>query len=137
MNASEYRRWIDDAESELESARILLEGVTPKTITHGIGANIVELCQQAVEKCAKATFLKRNAGERQPKKHSLVLLFEIAGLVEEAPRHVIDFVNEMDKTYPHIRYPNSSVLIFLTDLKQIKEIYRQSKAVFEWITSQG
>jgi HEPN domain-containing protein len=137
MNVSEYRRWVEDAESELESARILLDGVTQKTITHGIGANIVEHCQQALEKLLKAVFLKKNIRERQPRIHRLSVLLEEAALADIAPKNVRDALESMDKDYKHIRYPNSSVLPYLTDLKQLKEVYRLSKVVFEWITSQG
>ncbi len=136
MNPLEYKRWIEDAESELESARILLEGVTEKTITHGIGANIVEHCQQALEKVLKAVFLKRNINQRQPRIHILSILLTDSGLQETAPQFAAEFLDTLDKDYRHVRYPNSSVLPFSTDLKLLKNLYTDTKEVFRWIILQ-
>lgn len=91
----ETQQWVDDADYDLQSAKVMLDG--------GRYFFVVFMCHLAIEKLLKAVIIERQ-GVMPPKVHSLVDLASRVGLVVPTQhRPHIDKLNSMSVP---TRYPD-------------------------------
>lgn len=120
----EIQRWIEQAESSLEDARVTLRSDRKAaTAFH---------CQQAVEKALKALYMVLHEAEA-PRSHSLVFLGQETGAFPSFG----DFLRELTPAYMDTRYPDASIespeLIYGGDRAQ--RLFDHTEAFFLWIRS--
>jgi HEPN domain-containing protein len=125
MMREEIRRWMQQAESDLEVAGVLIAADR-----HGATAYH---CQQAVEKALKALFMVvRNADA--PRTHSLVFLGHETGALERFG----DLLRELTPAYTDTRYPDASVETpdEIYGGNRAHRLYDQTTEFFTWIRSE-
>ncbi len=113
--------WINQAESDLESAKYNLQGGKLDVAAY--------LCQQSTEKALKALYIK-NKNELW-KTHDLVKLAELV----KAPKRIVELCNEINPIYTEDRYPDYSDVIPAKKFKQeeVEDFFNKSKEVIKWI----
>lgn len=120
---SETQHWVDDADYDLQSAKVMLDG--------GRYFFVVFMCHLAVEKLLKAVIVERQ-GVMPPKIHGLVDLANRAGLVipgEHQPH--VDRLNSMSVP---TRYPDGRRAIAATLTPQsTTALYQQTVELAEWL----
>lgn len=95
-NLREGRRWLEQAERDLESARLLLQGQLYDTCCfHG---------HQAAEKALKAFLYTK--GYRSLLTHSTLLLLQTCGAEDASFTELEAAARELDRHYIGARYPN-------------------------------
>ncbi len=119
----EARRWLKQAEADLEVARELGHG------HYYIGAFA---CHQAVEKAMKAAFIERKR-RMPPKTHDLLELARRLG----APEPVLSEVRLINPEYAVSRYPDAAngVPAEMYDERKAKLLLEATEKVWQWVTS--
>lgn len=118
----EVERLIKQAERDLENAR--------KNV--GIGAYEITafVCQQAVEKYLKATWMMRKH-ESPPRTHSLTELADGLGVAEDERAHFV----YLNPDYTTARYPDAAngVPYEVYDRATAEAKVKAAEAAFEWL----
>lgn len=114
--------WLDKSKEDLESARIMLEAHRYTWCAF--------ICQQALEKCLKAGYVKKEK-KIPPYIHKLERLCQILKLVP--PKEILEVIIRIDKYYLVIRYPIYKESVNITDYKTAQGIFQQTRKVYRWL----
>jgi HEPN domain-containing protein len=114
----QYSYWAKGAESDLETAGILING---KKYVEGLF-----FCHLTIEKYLKALIIK-NAKELAPKSHNLAYLSELAKISvtdEQVSFMAVLMKYQLEGRYPEY-YPN------VPSIEKVKEYFHETKALLE------
>lgn len=114
--------WLDKSKEDLESARIMLEAHRYTWCAF--------ICQQALEKCLKAGYVKKEK-KIPPYIHKLERLCQILKLVP--PKEILEVIIRIDKYYLVTRYPIYKESVNITDYKTAQGIFQETRKVYRWL----
>ena len=119
--------WISIADDDLEAAEHFYQG------QQYLWAMF--MCQQALEKSIKALYFEMT-GETPPKKHDLIALAGITGVLEECPKDMRDLFRRLSIYYIETRYPDKrSELEAKCNAASTQNTLARSKEAVEWLRS--
>ena len=118
------RRWLDQANYDLDTARSLLEA--------GRYVYVLFCCQQAVEKTLKAR-ITRVSGKSPPRSHNLMHLLKVAGI--ELDPSGQDFLRELSAYYIQTRYPDVVDLPGEVVKGSAKKVLERTEELLRWLPS--
>lgn len=125
MSLSTPEDWLEIAYEDLDTAKYMLEGKRYLWT--------VFLCQQALEKVFKAMYVKK-FGRVPPRKHDLVVLAKLTGLLEELDETERDFLRRLTVYYIECRYPEDKAkLAEKCTENYTREIVEQTERVVRWL----
>lgn len=117
--------WIDLAEYDLETAKVMLEG---KRFMY-----VGFMCHQAIEKLLKGYYVLAKQ-ETAPYSHNLTSLAESSGLYETIPEEQKDFLNVLEPLNIEARYPTYKEKLFRTmDYERCLEMLGKTEGLYLWI----
>jgi len=120
--------WIDMAEYDLETARIMLKG--KRFLYVGF------MCHQVVEKILKGyyVFIKK---ENPPYTHNLNYLASQSGIYDKMTEKQKDFIDLLEPLNVEARYPTHKerLMLSLSD-ERCKEIIQKTEGLYQWIKQQ-
>ncbi|MDF2686836.1 MAG: hypothetical protein K0S55_2019 [Clostridia bacterium] len=121
-DSNRYFDWLERAESDLESARILKEN-------NGDNCNAAFHCQQCIEKALKAylLFMKNSHFDG----HNLTYLCRQAMNYDKYFDDWLDESTELNRFYIETRYPTD--IGFDIDNVQLDKIYTDAKNMYDFI----
>jgi len=120
QNSREIKAWIEQSESDLDSAKIMLDAGKFKDCAY--------YCQQCIEKALKTLQLKVSG--KVKKIHDISKL----GKELDLPNPLIGYCNEINPAYIFTRYPDSTILSKETyNKKDCGAFLRNSKEIIEWV----
>lgn len=124
-NSKTIKHWIESAEYDLESARVMLKG--------GRFLYVGFMCHITLEKMFKAYFVKAK-GTTPPYIHSLDTLARESGIYDELSREQIALIVELDPMNIKARYPGekNDIAKLLTP-KRCPHLISKTKELFEWL----
>ncbi len=116
------KEWLKRAKEDMRSAKVMLE------TNHYTWCAFI--CQQALEKCLKASYLKKK-NDIPPYIHKLERLCEILEI--ELPKDILEGIIRIDKYYIIARYPDykRGVDIPTKDVAEI--IYGKTQEIYKWL----
>jgi len=117
--------WLDKAKEDLTSARVMLEAHRYTWCAF--------ICQQALEKCLKAGYVKKKE-QIPPYIHKLERLCQLLEL--EPPKNLLENIIKIDKYYIATRYPTYKKAVDISTYKKTEEIYSQTKEIYTWLLKQ-
>lgn len=125
MNETDFDKvvsaWLEKSEDDLATAKTLLEN---RRFNWS-----VFICQQALEKCLKAGYVKKNK-EVPPYIHKL----ERLSILElDPPEEILNAIIEIDKYYLATRYPTYKEAVNIADETTAKLIFDHTKASYKWL----
>lgn len=136
MIAADARVWLDKAEGELSDARVLFNKYL-ETLDRGTAENVIELCQQALEKVLKALYMSQNINSPYPNRiHDLPKIASKCAFDPPMPKNLWTHLAHMSRLYLSARYPNCVTIEFLGDKARIKELFNLTEEAFRWISDQ-
>jgi len=117
--------WLDLAEYDLETAKVMLEG--KRYLYVGF------MCHQVIEKALKGYFVSVIT-DNPPYIHNLTLLARKSGILELFDEKHMDIIDLLEPLNIQARYPTvkDRLLKSLTDERCIK-IIEETEALFLWI----
>lgn len=113
--------WLDFSKEDLKSAKALLDAHRYTWCAF--------ICQQALEKCLKAGYVKIHK-EIPPYIHKLERLCQLLELTP--PQDILDKLIETDKYYIATRYPTYKEAVNIKNLKKAEGIYENAKRIYKW-----
>lgn len=114
--------WLNKSKEDSESARIMLEAHRYTWCAF--------ICQQALEKCLKAGYVKKEK-KIPPYIHKLERLCQILKLVP--PKEILEVIIRIDKYYLVTRYPIYKESVNITDYKTAQGIFQQTRKIYRWL----
>ena len=114
--------WLDKSAEDLATAKSLLENNQFNWCAF--------ICQQALEKCLKAGYIKQIRAT-PPYIHKLERLVSVLSL--EPPEEILNAIIEIDKYYIVTRYPTYKEEININDVTSAKLIYKKTEACYKWL----
>jgi len=117
--------WLDKAKEDLASAKVMLEAHRYTWCAF--------ICQQALEKCLKAGYVKKKK-QIPPYIHKLERLCQLLEL--EPPKNLLENIIKIDKYYIATRYPAYKKAVDISTYKKTEEIYSQTKEIYNWLLKQ-
>ena len=122
------RYWIEMAEYDLETAKVMLEG--RRFLYVGF------MCHQAIEKALKGYYVSAK-NENPPYTHNLTFLAKDAGLYEKMAEEQKDFIDLIEPLNLEARYPTHKGKLMQTlGYDRCEEILRDTKELHQWIKRQ-
>jgi len=115
--------WINSAESDLETARILIENNKP---LEGLF-----FCHLVIEKTIKSHIVKLNK-TIPPKSHNLIYLSDLISI--EISNHISNFFGILMKYQLSGRYPDYNP--YVPEKSKVLEYFETTKEVLEWLKNQ-
>lgn len=110
-------KWIDFAETDLKSAKIIFESSKADKRQYRL---VVWLCHQSIEKILKGLLIAKN--KKLVLIHDLIRLCELTKI--DLPSNEIDFLRDLNVYYISPRYPDLSYFKTTPEVnKQIAEFY--------------
>ncbi|MEW6189669.1 MAG: HEPN domain-containing protein [Actinomycetota bacterium] len=116
------KHWLEKSAEDLATAKTLLEA--------GHFTWCAFICQQALEKCLKAGYVKRE-GKIPPFIHKLERLCSILKLYP--PDDILNSIIEIDKYYIATRYPAYKEAVNISSEKEAYKIYRKTEEAYQWL----
>jgi len=129
-NSEKVKYWLDLADYDLGSAKVMLHG--------GKYLYVAFMCHQTIEKTLKAVIARDCAeGEIPPKKHDLSKLAIQAGIFDIMSKQQQDFIDYLNPLNIEIRYPEhrDQLLSAMTETK-CNEIITGTEDLLCWIKKQ-
>ena len=124
-NERKVSYWIEMAEYDLETARVMLDG--------GRYLYVGFMCHQAIEKVLKGYIWKSSSTE-PPYTHSLARLLAQAGLDDAMPTRLRDFIDTLEPLNVETRYPTDrEKLMRSMNRERSISILNQTKELYAWI----
>lgn len=114
--------WLKRAEEDIKSAKVMLE------TNHYTWCAFI--CQQALEKCLKAVYVKKK-NEIPPYIHKLERLCEILEI--EPPEDILEGIIRIDKYYIIARYPDYKKRVDIPTKDAAENIYRKTQEIYKWL----
>ncbi len=122
-----HKIWFDIAEEDLQAAEWSFKG------DQFLWA--VFMCQQCIEKALKAIYIYKNS-EHAPKKHDLIYLVNITGLIDDLPEESKILLRYLNVYYIETRYSEKRAELKIKCTKEnTLNIINHTKEVFEWLKS--
>lgn len=119
--------WVDLAEYDLETARVMLDG--KRFLYVGF------MCHQAIEKILKGYYVMAKQGTA-PYTHSLTSLSESSELNAVMSGEQKDFLNMLEPLNLEARYPTHKEKLFRSmDSMRCIEILHKTEELYSWIKS--
>lgn len=122
-DSKRYYTWLDRAQSDLHSARILM-------VHDGDWKNAAFHCQQAIEKALKGYLLFRTG--RHFDGHNLTYLCRQAGRLDQGFMEYLDESAALNRFYIETRYPTDVPICF--DPQRLRGVYRMAEDMFTSIS---
>ena len=117
--------WIDLAEYDLETAKVMLEG--RRFLYVGF------MCHQSIEKLMKGYYVLAKQ-ETAPYTHNLAALAKSSGLYEDLSEEQKDFLDVLDPLNIEARYPTyKEKLLQSMDYGRCLELLRKTEELHTWI----
>jgi HEPN domain-containing protein len=117
--------WIDLAEYDLETARLMLRG--RRYLYVGF------MCHQAIEKALKA-YIAEKTGTQPEFTHNLGRLLRTSDLTSEMPVSMLDTVDVLGPLNVEARYPTDKERLLRSMSKnRSASILQKTEELFEWI----
>jgi len=116
------KEWLKRAEEDIKSAKVMLE------TNHYTWSAFI--CQQALEKCLKAGYVKKR-NEIPPYIHKLERLCEILNV--EPPEEILEGIIRIDKYYIVARYPDYKKNIDVPTKDAAETIYNKTEEIYKWL----
>ena len=117
--------WLDKSNEDLISAKVMLDSARYSWCAF--------ICQQALEKCLKAGYVKKK-NQIPPYIHKLERLCEVLEL--SPPVVILDSIIKIDKYYIVSRYPTYRKEVEISDKKIAEEVYKHTKEIYKWLIKQ-
>lgn len=114
--------WLGQAQEDLKTAKALLEAARYTWCAF--------ICQQAIEKCLKAGYVKLHK-KIPPYTHKLELLCQLLKL--KPPQNILDLIIRVDKYYIATRYPAYKESVNIRKKTIANNIYKQTEEAFGWL----
>ena len=114
--------WLKRAEEDMKSAKVMLE------TNHYTWCAFI--CQQALEKCLKAGYVKKK-NEIPPYIHKLERLCEILEIVP--PADILEGIIRIDKYYIVARYPDYKKGVDVSTKEIAEFIYNKTQEIYKWL----
>ena len=114
--------WLEKSKDDLESAKAMLDARRFNWCAF--------ICQQALEKCLKAGYIKRN-NKIPPYIHKLERLCQILNL--EPPAKILKNIIRIDKYYLAARYPAYKEGINILEYKIAEQIFKETREIYKWL----
>ncbi len=126
MNREEgIKYWVDIAEYDLETARVMLE--TKRFLYVGF------MCHQVIEKILKALWVSVQ-NEIPPYTHNLMLLAKESKIYSLLSEKQINFIQKLRPLNVESRYPEYKEKIFKSlNEKKCRDILKDTEELFQWI----
>lgn len=116
--------WIEQAEEDLQTARIMLKSKRWKYA--------IFMCQQTLEKSLKAIYMKKKE-EFPPRIHNLFRLAEQIGK-ELFPHDYLEFFSEISLYYIQSRYPEDlEKMAEINNKVKAQEVLHKTAEVMKWL----
>lgn len=115
------KQWLDKSAEDLETAQTLLDT--------GRYAWCAFLCQQALEKCLKAGYVKEKK-RIPPYIHKLERLCELLEL--DPPPEILDSIIEIDKYYIAARYPGFEDNTDVPTKDRCEKVFQRATEAYRW-----
>lgn len=120
--------WMEMAEYDLETAKVMLEG--RRFLYVGF------MCHQTIEKILKGYYVSAK-NENPPYTHNLTFLTKQAGLYEDLTEAQKDFIDLIEPLNMEARYPtHKEKLMQALDYQRCREILHKTEELFRWIKRQ-
>ena len=104
--------WCDQADEDLKTAKALLNA--------GRYTWCAFICQQTLEKCLKAGYVKLHK-KIPPYTHKLELLCQLLKL--DPPEHILEIIIKVDKYYIATRYPSYKESVNISQKRVANKVY--------------
>ena len=88
------------------------------------------ICQQALEKCLKAGYVKMKK-TIPPYIHKLERLCQVLKI--ELPWEILKEIIKIDKYYIVARYPAYKKMVNISNYKIAKKIFQDTKEIYKWL----
>jgi len=122
------RYWMEMAEYDLETAKVMLEG--RRFLYVGF------MCHQTIEKALKGYYVSAK-NENPPYTHNLAFLAKEAGLYDKITEAQKDFIDLVEPLSVEARYPTHKGKLMQTlDYQRCREILRETEELYRWIKRQ-
>jgi HEPN domain-containing protein len=119
-----YYEWLDKAQSDLQSARLLMGG-------GGDLFTVVYHCHQVIEKALKGYLLFRS--RRHYDGHNITFLVRRAMQLDRDFDKYLDGSPQFNRYYIETRYPTD--IPFVLEEKQVREVFLYSESIYRTIAS--
>lgn len=117
--------WIDIAEYDMETAKVMLEG--KRFLYVGF------MCQQVIEKILKGQYVFIKKGN-PPYTHNLTYLAMQCGIYENMPEVYKDVIDMLEPLSVEARYPTHKEKLMRTlNYERCKEIVQKTEVLYQWI----
>lgn len=117
--------WIDIAEYDMETAKVMLEG--KRFLYVGF------MCQQVIEKIIKGQYVLIKK-ENPPYTHNLTYLAMQCGIYENMPEDHKDVIDMPEPLNVEARYPTHKEKLMRTlNYERCKEIVQKTEVLYQWI----
>jgi len=116
------KNWLYNADEDIKSAKIMLKA--------GRYTWCAFICQQAIEKCLKAGYTKKE-NKIPPYIHKLERLCQILDI--NPPEEIMNSIIEIDKYYIATRYPAYKESVNISDRKKAENLFISTKRAYEWL----
>jgi HEPN domain-containing protein len=125
MSEKIIKNWLDLAEYDLESAKVLLNGKRFLTMAFS--------CQQAIEKILKAIYVKEKS-ITPPYTHNLIKILSELSINEKIDDKKNNFIENLNSYYLETRYTEEIDNINkILNQEKSKIIFDDTKDLFEWL----
>jgi len=114
--------WLDQVSEDLKTASALLKASRYTWCAF--------ICQQALEKCLKAGYVKKFK-EIPPYTHKLEYLCQLLEL--DPPEDIIETIITIDKYYIATRYPSYKKSMNISNKHVADNIFKQTKRAYKWL----
>lgn len=114
--------WLEKAREDLKTAKTLLKSSRYTWCAF--------ICQQAIEKCLKAGYVKK-IRKIPPYTHKLEFLCQLLEL--SPPAEIIEIIIKIDKYYIATRYPSYKDSVNISSRAVASEMFRETERVFKWL----
>lgn len=124
------KRWLEFAKADMDAAGVQLRHGKQRGSAYQV---VVFHCHQAIEKILKAYLIEEN--HEIKKIHDVITLRTLAKI--EIPENYQKYIDELHPHYLIPRYPDlpfAPTFSFTYNQKNVRQIYRNTKKVFIWLT---
>ena len=129
-NSEKIKYWLDLADYDLESAKVMLQG--------NKNLYVAFMCHQTIEKALKAVIARDcEEGEIPPKKHNLIALAAQAAIFDVMSVQQQGFIDYLNPLNIEIRYPeHREQLISILTVEKCEELISETEGLLCWIKKQ-
>lgn len=116
------RSWLEKHREDLKAAKAMLDARRYLWCAF--------ICQQAIEKCLKAGYVKKYR-QIPPYIHKLERLCEELKL--SVPEDILKAMIDIDKYYVSARYPAYKESVGIKSFKKAEDVFTKTKEILKWL----